>query len=63
MLSKREDVEDDMNGTFSSRFACGGRDSNSKLQSLIPPTQLGKTLKNIMNLNIYIQYLVLKING
>ncbi|VVC40800.1 Hypothetical protein CINCED_3A018757 [Cinara cedri] len=42
LLSKKDNVEEkNTNGAFSSRYDCSGIDSSSKLQSLIPPTQLG----------------------
>ncbi|VVC40799.1 Hypothetical protein CINCED_3A018757 [Cinara cedri] len=41
LLSKKDNVEEkNTNGAFSSRYDCSGIDSSSKLQSLIPPTQL-----------------------
>lgn len=45
-MSKKDDAEDDTEGA--SQYASSSRDSYQKGQSLIPPTQLGKMLNNIL---------------
>lgn len=48
-MSKKDDVEDNTNDRYSSKYTCG-RDSNSKLQPQSLSAKLGEKLLNRINI-------------